>query len=147
MKNLMSSLLNFCLAVLLLALAGCSSHSGKTAGATGNPSAKNVDPFAEAIRKAAAANSAPMEGEGWKPLFDGKSLAGWQLTPFGGHGPVRCESGLILVDTGDALSGINWTNPVPKSNYEIALDAMRLEGSDFFCGLTFPVAESHCSLI
>jgi hypothetical protein len=24
---------------------------------------------------------------------------------------------------------------------------MRLSGSDFFCGLTFPVRESHCSLI
>lgn len=25
----------------------------------------------------------------WKPLFDGKSLAGWEVTPFAGHGDVR----------------------------------------------------------
>ncbi len=32
-------------------------------------------------------------------------------------------------------------------NYEVALDAMRLMGSDFFCGLTVPVGETFCSLI
>jgi hypothetical protein len=32
-------------------------------------------------------------------------------------------------------------------NYEIALDAMRVNGSDFFCGLTVPVGDSFCSLI
>ena len=32
-------------------------------------------------------------------------------------------------------------------DYEIALDAMRVSGSDFFCGLTFPVSNSFCSLI
>jgi len=32
-------------------------------------------------------------------------------------------------------------------NYEVALDAMSVSGSDFFCGLTIPVGESHCSLI
>jgi hypothetical protein len=32
-------------------------------------------------------------------------------------------------------------------NYEVALDAMRLMGSDFFCGLTVPVGDTFCSLI
>src|SRR5262245_12801694 len=32
-------------------------------------------------------------------------------------------------------------------DYEIALDALRLTGSDFFCGLTVPVGDTHCSLI
>jgi hypothetical protein len=32
-------------------------------------------------------------------------------------------------------------------NYEVALDAMRLTGSDFFCGLTVPVGTNCCSLI
>jgi hypothetical protein len=74
-------------------------------------------------------------------------LKDWAITDFGGHGEVRCENGLIILATGDALTGINWTNDFPKVNYEIALDAMRVEGSDFFCGLTFPVLDSHCSLI
>jgi hypothetical protein len=32
-------------------------------------------------------------------------------------------------------------------NYELALDAMRVTGSDFFCGLTVPVGTNCCSLI
>jgi hypothetical protein len=31
--------------------------------------------------------------------------------------------------------------------YEVALDAMRLMGTDFFCGLTVPVGDTFCSLI
>ncbi|NUR53691.1 MAG: DUF1080 domain-containing protein, partial [Acidobacteria bacterium] len=34
-----------------------------------------------------------------------------------------------------------------KTNYELALQAMRVEGNDFFAGVTFPVADSFCSLI
>ena len=32
-------------------------------------------------------------------------------------------------------------------DYEIRLEAMRADGSDFFCGLTFPVNDSFASLI
>lgn len=99
------------------------------------------------LQKAATAPSIPVEGAGWKSLFDGQTLAGWQVTEFAGHGMVNCESGMVKVNMGDELSGINWTNDVPKVNYEIALDAMRVDGSDFFCGLTFPVKDSYCSLI
>ncbi len=106
------------------------------------------------MKVAAAKPPVAVEGEGWKSLFDGKSLAGWQITEFAGHGMVGCESGLVgcesglvNVNMGDGLSGINWTNDTPKVNYEVALEAMRVQGSDFFCGLTFPVKDSHCSLI
>jgi len=48
---------------------------------------------------------------------------------------------------GAVLSGVNWTNELPKTDYEVALDAMRVEGSDFFCGLTVPVGDTFCTLI
>jgi hypothetical protein len=32
-------------------------------------------------------------------------------------------------------------------DYEIELEAMRLEGKDFFCGLTFPVGDDCCSFV
>jgi hypothetical protein len=32
-------------------------------------------------------------------------------------------------------------------DYEVEIEAMRKEGSDFFCGFTFPVGEACCSLI
>ena len=35
----------------------------------------------------------------------------------------------------------------PKTNYEVMLEAMRVEGEDFFCGSTFPVGDEFCTLI
>jgi hypothetical protein len=84
----------------------------------------------------------------WTALFDGISLTNWAVTGFAGHGPVTVEAGQIKIAMGDDLGGINWTNgPLPKTDYEISLDAVKVAGSDFFCGLTFPVADSSCSLI
>lgn len=36
---------------------------------------------------------------------------------------------------------------MPVMNYELSLEAMRVDGSDFFCGLTFPVGSNFCSFI
>lgn len=82
-------------------------------------------------------------------LFDGKSLTGWKSTNFGGEGDVTIEDGTIVIDFGSDLSGITWQkdDALPKSNYEITCETKRIDGGDFFCGLTFPVKESHCSLI
>ena len=84
----------------------------------------------------------------WQPLFDGKTLTNWQSTKFVGEGAVTVENGQIILDAGRNLTGITWIGPVlPTTNYEIALQAMRVQGSDFFAGVTFPVADSFCSLI
>lgn len=83
----------------------------------------------------------------WKPLFDGKTLDGWKITNFGGEGEVTVEDGSIILEYGSSLTGITYDGTFPKTNYEITLEARRLDGTDFFCGMTFPVAESHCSLI
>jgi len=81
-------------------------------------------------------------------LFDGKTLKNWKATEFGGEGEVTVEKGQINVGAGSTLSGINWTGgALPKMNYEIELDAMKVNGSDFFVGLTFPYKESHASII
>jgi len=81
-------------------------------------------------------------------LFDGKTLKGWKPTNFGGEGPVTVRDGQILLQRGDPLTGITWDGgAIPRMNYEISLEAMKLSGSDFFCGLTFPVGDSFCSLI
>ena len=84
----------------------------------------------------------------WQPLFDGKTLTNWQSTKFIGEGAVKVENGQIVLEAGRNLTGITWTGPeLPTTNYEIALEAMRVEGRDFFAGVTFPVADSFCSLI
>jgi len=87
--------------------------------------------------------------DAWISLFDGKTLEGWKSTDFGGQGDVTVKDGTILIEMGVDLSGITWQKPddLPKINYEIEVDAMRVVGSDFFCGLTFPVNDEPCSLI
>jgi hypothetical protein len=85
----------------------------------------------------------------WRPLFDGKSLAGWKESDFFGAGKVTVEAGVITLGSG-ALTGINWAVPelpFPKSNYEVRIEAARLKGSDFFAAITFPVGDAFCSWI
>lgn len=94
-------------------------------------------------------NPSSTEAKDWKPLFDGKTLKGWKSINYGGEGEVVVEKGQIIINTGDPLTGIvvEKADGLPKDNYEIYLEANRLMGDDFFCGLTFPVGDSHCSFI
>jgi len=80
-------------------------------------------------------------------LFDGKSLGQWKITDFGGQGNVYVKDGAIYLEMGNDMTGVHWTGPLVRMSYEITLEAMRVNGSDFFCGLTFPVADKPCSLI
>lgn len=83
--------------------------------------------------------------EGW--LFDGKSLNGWGITNFGPQGPVSVSDGNIVLSMGDGSTGITWKEDFPVDNYEVSLEAMKVDGNDFFCGLTFPVGKDPCTLI
>jgi sugar phosphate isomerase/epimerase len=81
-------------------------------------------------------------------LFDGKSLNGWKVTDFGARGEVSVKEGQIILDAGDPLTGINLAGEPPaRIDYEISLEAMKLDGDDFFCALTAPVAQSFCTLV
>ena len=80
-------------------------------------------------------------------LFDGKTLGNWKITDFGGQGKVYVKDGCIYMEQGNDMTGITWAGPLVRMNYEITLEAMRVSGSDFFCGLTFPVNDKCCSLI
>ncbi len=83
----------------------------------------------------------------WKPIFDGKTLEGWKVTEFGGSGGVRVQDGQMRLGAGDNLTGVGFTGAMPKMNYELALEAQRVEGGDFFCGLTFPYGEACCTFV
>lgn len=85
--------------------------------------------------------------EGWESLFDGESLERWEITNFGTQGPVNISEGNIILGMGDGCTGITWTGDFPVNNYEVSLEAKKISGNDFFCGLTFPVDDSYCSLI
>ena len=82
-----------------------------------------------------------------KVLFDGVSLENWQVIDFEGHGNISIVDSCIIIGKGELISGIRWTKDFPKTNYEINLYAKRIDGSDFFCGMTFPVKESFLTLV
>ena len=84
----------------------------------------------------------------WKKLFDGKSLAGWKSTNFGGEGKVSIEGGAVVMEQGAQMTGITYTrDDFPRMDYEVTLEGKKLAGNDFFCTTTFPVGDSFCSLV
>ncbi len=95
----------------------------------------------------AVADKADDAKAGWQSLFDGRTLKDWKSTEFGGEGTVEVKDGAIVLGVGNDLTGVNYQRLVPHRNYEVSLEARRVDGSDFFCGLTFPVKEDPCSLI
>lgn len=80
-------------------------------------------------------------------LFNGKTLDGWVVTNFGPQGPVNVSGDQIVLGMGDGCTGITWKKAFPRTDYEVTLDAKRVSGTDFFCGMTFPVGKNPCSLI
>lgn len=83
-------------------------------------------------------------------LFDGQTLRGWEIpnkSDFQRHGKVTVRDGQIILDAGNPATGITYTGQPPRRDYELTLQAKRLQGSDFFCGITFPVGPDYLSLI
>lgn len=91
----------------------------------------------------------PAPAEDPELLFDGKTLGDWEREDFVGYGgKVRIENGELRLDKGRELTGVRWKGEAPPTtNYEITLEARRVKGDDFFCGIVFPVGKSHCSFV
>jgi hypothetical protein len=83
----------------------------------------------------------------WKSLFDGKTLNGWKAPNFSGQGTVEVDKGTMVLGVGSDITGMNLAGEAPKTNYEVSLEATRLEGTDFFCGLTLPYGDSAFTII
>lgn len=62
---------------------------------------------------------------------------------------MHLEGEAFVLHRGEPLTGVTFSQPVPEGDYELTLDATKLEGHDFFVGLTFPVpaAEGHLTLV
>jgi hypothetical protein len=83
-------------------------------------------------------------------LFNGKNLKGWRIVKkvdFEKHGKVEVKDSVLLLHEGRTATGVSYTGKLPRDNYEVSLEAKRTTGSDFFCGLTFPVADEYCTFI
>ena len=107
--------------------------------------AKAVDP--PPTKRIDAASDEP---SAWRELLDDKSWPQWTVVKgedFADHGKVKREKGVLIVGAGKVSTGVCWKGKFPRSNYEITFDGKRLKGSDFFCGLTFPVNKGSLTLI
>jgi len=148
-------------AAVLTGLGSCrqTANPPATKPAATKPAATQVAaPATKPVATQAAAPATTQAGpdkEGWISLFDGKTLKGWKVPVFGGDGKVYVKDGAIHMEIGDMCTGVTYVEgdpnapirKLPRENYEIELEATRLEGNDFFCGLTFPVGKDHISLI
>lgn len=85
------------------------------------------------------AASAPV----WTTLFDGRSLSGWKDAPYTRRGPVEVRDGMIVLGKG-RTTGVALAREFPTRSYELRFEAARLEGRDFFAGVTFPVHDTFC---
>jgi Domain of Unknown Function (DUF1080) len=96
----------------------------------------------------AASAPAEKDKDGWKALFDGKTLGGWKATDFGGRGKVHVKDGAVVMERGDQMTGVTYgRGDFPKMNYEVTLEGKKLNGDDFFCTTTFPVGDTFCSFV
>ena len=58
--------------------------------------------------------------------------------------PEAAKAGVLVLGAGEPFSAVKYEGPIerlPLDGYEISWDGMRMEGSDFFCALTFPVGK------
>ena len=100
------------------------------------------------FRKIFGARKNATEAAQSKDSIQWKNLGGdWVVSQFGGDGPVEISDSLITFGFGDPMTGIRWEGELAKENYEVELEARRTDGFDFFCGLTFPIAENNASFI
>ena len=85
----------------------------------------------------------------WLSLFDGQTLSGWKAADFGGAPEdARVENGTLILDMGTtSMSGVTCTRQMPTLDYEVSLQAQRVQGSDFFATVTFAIKDSFCSLV
>jgi len=66
----------------------------------------------------------------------------WTAIQFGGEGTARWRDEKLHLDLGVEMTGMRYDGTLPTVPYEVRLEARKVTGNDFFCGLTFPV-DSH----
>ena len=99
------------------------------------------------LASAAFGCAAPSKSHGWQTLLSERTRGSWRTADFAGGAAPEWVNGQLVLPAGSTLTGALWTGPLPTGAYEIELEAMRIEGKDIFCGLTFPVGSSAASLV
>lgn len=132
-----------------LVLAPCSLAQGVKKGLPSPPAEATAELAKEnAPKEAAIKEDVSKEKSKWKPLMEKDSLKGWEISNFGGEGEVEIKEGVMRLERGEPMTGVTTiSKEFPKDNYEMRWKASRIDGSDFFAGVTFPVGDEFCSFI
>jgi hypothetical protein len=112
--------------ILVCAMSGC--------GKKETAAVDSTDIHVSTAGVADATNSA----EGWVKM---ETLEPGKWTAIDGAADLEWddENRVMRIGIGTDLNGVCWTGPLPTVPYMVELEARRMSGSDFFCGLTFPV--------
>jgi hypothetical protein len=125
--------------------------SGESAASTGESEKSPADEAKSpqtATEKPDSASAPSADASPWTSLFDGQTLSGWKVQDLGGGGKVSVKDGAMVLDSSGApMVAVSWEGEVLHDNYELTLEGMRIEGSDFFCTTTFPVGDDPCTLV
>ena len=71
-----------------------------------------------------------------------------EITDYAGGGAVTVKDGEIHFAQGELITGIHLAHDkVPRTNYELEAEAMKVDGDDFFCAITFPVGETYATFV
>ena len=86
----------------------------------------------------------------WNLLSD-EFAASWKAAGIPEEGQLTVQNGEISLQPGQPMTGVRFdpwkAADLPLTRYTIGFEAMRVEGNDFFGTVTFPVGDSHVSLI
>lgn len=112
--------------VLAVGMSGC-----------GKKNTASVSETADAETKNSAEDWVDMEtlALGKWVAIDGAAEVGWDD-----------EKRVLKIGVGTDLNGVRWTGLMPVVPYVVELEARRMSGGDFFCGLTFPVRSGKDSV-
>jgi len=95
-----------------------------------------------------------VEAPDWTAVPFDDELSQWQRLVFGADGEVTVEDGVLHMQMGGPMTGVKYHGDaaallgVGYENFVIEFEAMRIQGMDFFVGLTFPIGDQgHATLI
>jgi hypothetical protein len=135
MRNVSLSIIASTPAILLLLLCGCGKKEMPVAPEPPTPEIAPPIPSTDAVDIWTRMET--LSPDKWSPIEGAQNIE-WDP-----------QSAVMRIDFGTDLNGVRWNGKLPVTPYTIELEARRVSGSDFFCGLTFPVrtGSDHVSLI
>ncbi|MBY0230583.1 MAG: DUF1080 domain-containing protein [Gemmataceae bacterium] len=84
----------------------------------------------------------------WRVLFDGKKMDAWEACDYANPGKVELKDGAIVMPKGKPMTGVFYKKKdFPTMDYEVEVQAKKVEGRDFFSMITFPVGKEHLSFV